>query len=259
LGQDGNLYVADTWNNRVAVFALDGTFLRTWGHEGVPGTDTSGDAMWGPRDVKIGPDGNVYVADTGGKRIRVYAPDGTFLRDIGRGGSGIGEVSEPVGLAFNPISGELYVAESWNKRIQVFDLSGASLRTFTVNMWFSNNQSYNRPYLAVSPDGTLIYVTDMDDKHRVVAYNLSGQPVIAFNQPDKLDTGVLGVRSPAGMAFDAAGRLYVVDADQAKVFVFPPSQVSGNIAPIAPVQEPPVQPDSSQATPSPTVDSWPAG
>jgi DNA-binding beta-propeller fold protein YncE len=217
--------------------------------------------MWGPRDVKIGPDGNVYVADTGGKRIRVYAPDGTFLRDIGRGGSGIGEVSEPVGLAFNPISGELYVAESWNKRIQVFDLSGASLRTFTVNMWFSNNQSYNRPYLAVSPDGTLIYVTDMDDKHRVVAYNLSGQPVISFNQPDKLDTGVLGVRSPAGMAFDAAGRLYVVDADQAKVFVFPPSQVSGNIAPIAPAQEPPVQPDSSQATPSPTgeVDAWPAG
>ncbi len=260
LGQDGNLYVADTWNNRIAVFSLDGTFLRSWGHEGVPGTDTSGEAMWGPRDIKIGPDGNVYVADTGGKRVRVYAPDGTFLRDIGRGGSGIGELNEPVGLAFNPISGELYVAESWNKRIQVFDLSGNSLRTFNVNMWFNNNQSYNRPYLAVSPDGTLIYVTDMDDKHRIVAYNLSGQPVISFNQPDRLDSGVLGVRSPAGMAFDATGRLYVVDADQAKVFVFPPSQVSGNIAPVPAVQDQPdLSPESSQATPSPTVDTWPAG
>ncbi len=45
---------------------------------------------------------------------------------------------------------------------------GASLRSFNVNMWFGNNQSYNRPYLAVSPDGTLIYVTDMDEyfKHQ---------------------------------------------------------------------------------------------
>ncbi len=235
IGLDGNIYVADTWNNRVAVYTPTGEFLRAWGHEGVPSADLSPDAMWGPRAIAIGPDGNVYVADTGGKRIRVYTPDGTWVRDIGQGGSNFGQVDEPVGLAFNPISQELYVAESWNKRVSVFSPDGTPLRSFDVNMWFNNRQSFNRPYLAVSPDGTLIYVTDMDDHHRIVAYALDGQPVFSFNQPDDLEAGVLGVRSPSGLAVDATGRLYVVDSEQARVYVFPPPEVSGGVLPV-PVQ-----------------------
>ncbi len=234
LGDDGNVYVADTWNNRVAVFTPEGDFLRAWGHEGVPSSDPSTDAMWGPRDVAIGPEGNVYVADTGGKRIRVYTPEGDFLRDIGTGGSAPGQLDEPVGLAFNPVSGELYVAEAWNRRVSVFDTQGRFLRSFGVNMWFRNRQSFNRPYLAVSPDGTLIYVTDMDERQRVVAYNLSGVPVYAFDHPDDLESGQLGLRSPAGLAFGPATRLYVVDANLAQVFVFPPSELQGDVPPVAP-------------------------
>ncbi len=232
LGPDGNVYVADTWNNRVAVYTLTGEFLRAWGHEGVPSADSSPDAMWGPRAIAVGPNGDVYVADTGGKRVRVYTPDGAWVRDIGQGGSLFGQLDEPVGLAFNPISDELYVAEAWNKRVSVFTADGAPLRSFDVNMWFTNRQSFNRPYLAVSPDGTLIYVTDMDDHHRIVAYGLDGQPVFSFNQPDDLEAGVLGVRSPAGLAADWTGRLYVVDAEQARVYVFPPPEMSGAVLPV---------------------------
>ncbi|NLX56184.1 MAG: hypothetical protein GXY58_13830, partial [Planctomycetaceae bacterium] len=65
VGPDGTLYVADTWNNRVAVFNAGGELLRAWGHEGIPAQDPSPDAFWGPRDIALGPDGNVYVADTG--------------------------------------------------------------------------------------------------------------------------------------------------------------------------------------------------
>ena len=234
VGPDGNVYVADTWNNRVAVFSPDGELLRAWGHEGIPSQDPSPDAFWGPRDVAIGPDGNVYVADTGGKRIRVYTPDGDFLRDIGTGGAAFGQLDEPVGLAFNPVSGDLYVAEAWNRRIQAFDLNGQPLREWPVNMWFRNRQSFNRPYIAFSPDGTLLYVTDMDDRHRIVAYNLEGAPMLSFNQPDNLEAGELGLRSPAGLAVDEAGRIYVVDAEQNKVFVFPPSEITGSVLPIPP-------------------------
>ncbi len=183
---DEFVYVADTWNNRVVIFTKAGDFVRAWGHEGVPDVDPSAEALWGPRDIKLGPDGNLYVADTGGKRIRVYTPEGVWLRDIGSGGAGFGQVDEPVGLAFNPVSDELYVAEAWNQRIGVFALTGEPLRTFTVNMWFNNRESFNRPYLAVSPDGALIYVSDMDDRQRIVAYDLDGVPVLSFNQPDNL-------------------------------------------------------------------------
>jgi len=183
----------------------------------------------------------------------VYTSEGEWVRDIGSGGAALGQLDEPVGLAFNPVSGDLYVAEAWNRRVQVFDAGGVPLRAFTVNMWFNNRQSYNRPYLAVSPDGTLIYVTDMDDRHRVVAYDLTGQPVFSFNQPDNLEQGVLGLRNPAGLAFDALGHLYVVDADQAKVFVFPPSQISGGVLPV-PQSNPPVD----QVVPPPEEGQTPA-
>jgi DNA-binding beta-propeller fold protein YncE len=246
IGLDGNVYVADTWNHRVAVFSKDGDLLRSWGHEGLPSQgDVTVDAFWGPRDIAVGLDGNVYVADTGNKRVRVYTPEGDFVRDIGLAGTGFGQLDEPVGLAFNPVSGELFVADVWNKRIQVFNTSGVPVREWPVNMWFSNRQSYNRPYLAVSPDGTLVYTVDMDDRHRVVAYNLNGVPQFSFNQPDDLEANNLGLRSPAGLAFDASGRLYVVDASQNKVFVFPPSDVRGDVQPIPQLE---MEPDAIDAT-----------
>lgn len=211
---DGEIYVADTWNHRIRVYSQDGELLRQWGHEGIVAQDASPDAFWGPRDVAIGLDGSVYVADTGNKRVRVYTPDGELVRDIGGAGAGLGQLDEPVGLAINPATGDLYVADTWNQRISVFDASGLALRAWDVNMWHTNRQSYNRPYLAVNPAGTLVYVTDMDDKHRVVAYSLEGVPALSFNLPKDLEAGVLEVRSPAGLAFDPDGRLYVVDAEQ---------------------------------------------
>lgn len=224
---NGDIYVADTWNHRVRVFSADGELLRQWGHEGIISQDASPEAFWGPRDVAIGLDGSVYVADTGNKRVRVYTPEGELIRDLGGAGAGLGQLDEPVGLAIHPVTGDLYVADTWNQRISVFDANGVALRTWDVNMWHTNRQSYNRPYVAIDPSGSLLYVTDMDDKHRIVAYWLDGTPALSFNLPKNLEAGVLEVRSPAGMAFDAQGRLYVVDAEQgqARIVIFGASDV----------------------------------
>ncbi|MBN2302968.1 MAG: TIGR03663 family protein, partial [Anaerolineae bacterium] len=249
VGADGLIYVADTWHHQVKVFNAAGELVNAWGHEGVTPGDGSPDAFWGPREVGVGPDGLVYVADTGNKRVRVYTADGELIRDLGGAGANLGQLDEPVGLAFNPVSLHLYVAEAWNKRVSVFDANGLALRTIPVNMWFHNRESFNRPYLAVSPDGTLVYVTDMDDQVRIVAYNLNGLPVMAMSVPADLETGSTGFGSPAGIAFDTAGRLYVVDADQGRVYVFPPSEVRGEIEPVPPggVYVPPVESGESGA------------
>ncbi|HML22826.1 MAG TPA: TIGR03663 family protein [Aggregatilinea sp.] len=238
LGPDGNLYVADTWNHRIQVFTPGGDLLRQWGHQGVLPDDESTDGFWGPRDVAVSADGLVYVADTGNKRVRVYTTEGEFVRDIGGSGADLGQMDEPVGLALNPVDGTLYVAEAWNQRIQVFTPDGAPLRAWTVNMWFSNRESSNRPYITISPDGSLVFVTDMDEHERIVAYDLNGQAVASFDQPDQLDANILGLRSPAGLAFDSESRLYVVDAEQANIYIFAPFDFMGSVLPVPPVADP---------------------
>jgi glucose/arabinose dehydrogenase len=56
------------------VFATDGTFLRAFGGYGSgPGQ------LIEPVGIAIGPDGNVYVADSGNGRINTYTRDGQFL------------------------------------------------------------------------------------------------------------------------------------------------------------------------------------
>ncbi|HET6312254.1 MAG TPA: DUF2298 domain-containing protein, partial [Chloroflexia bacterium] len=87
----GNLYVADTWNHRVQKFDRDGKFLAQWGSF-INMADASATAdpdanrkFFGPRGVAIGPDGDVYVTDTGNKRVLIFGPDGSYKRQISSG------------------------------------------------------------------------------------------------------------------------------------------------------------------------------
>lgn len=245
VADDGTLYVADTWNHRVQVFSPNGEWLRSWGTYGVPDQGANPEAMWGPRDLTIDLDGNILVADTGNKRVRVYTPDGVWLRDIGFGGSGLGQLDEPVGLAVNPINGELYVADTWNRRISVFSKDGVALRVFDVPMWYDNRSSPDRPYLAISPDGTLLAVSDMNatgrnDGPRVVVFDLSGNPVLAFNAPETdFAAGLYGARLVSGIEFAPDGSLLVVDTESGRLLKFAPLPVTSSISPV------PLQPANS--------------
>lgn len=76
LSADGTLiYVADLGNDRIAV--LDASSLQlvaTFGEK---------DELSQPHDIDRGPDGLLYVADTGQSRIVIYQPDGTGATKVG--------------------------------------------------------------------------------------------------------------------------------------------------------------------------------
>src|SRR5262249_57302310 len=77
----GNVYVADTNNNRIQKFDASGTFLTTWGSSG------SGNGQFNnPSGVATDASGNVYVVDSHNNRIQKFDARGTFLTT--RGGSG---------------------------------------------------------------------------------------------------------------------------------------------------------------------------
>ncbi len=219
---NGNLYVADTWNYLIREFTPDGTLVRSWGEPGQYGADAQvdpKDGFWGPRDVTVDGDGNVYVADTGNKRVRVYDADGNYLRDIGSAGAALGQLDEPSGLAIDQVDQRLYVADTWNRRVSVFALDGSPLFTFDVRGWYEDLG--NRPYLAIDQTRRLLYVSD-PDAGRVLVYDLEGNCVGSFGQPSDHPTDNTQFNTIGGMTTDADGNVYVVDAGAGRVLKFAP-------------------------------------
>ena len=69
LDQEGNVYVADTVNNRIQVFSSNGTFISKWGEYG-----TVNGSFNSPEGIAVdSSSGNVYVADTGNTEYK-YSP-----------------------------------------------------------------------------------------------------------------------------------------------------------------------------------------
>jgi len=74
----GNIYVSDGYgNSRVAKFDKNGKFIKSWGSRG------SGNGQFNiVHGIAIDAQGNVYVADSGNKRIQVFDSDGNFKTQI---------------------------------------------------------------------------------------------------------------------------------------------------------------------------------
>lgn len=220
-GPDGNIYVADTWNYRVAVLSPSGELLRTWGERGEYGQAAATDpvyGLWGPRAVAVDEQGRVYVADTGNKRVRVYTAQGDFVRDIGSGGAGPGQLDEPVGLALHP-DGRLFVADTWNRRVSVFTTEGIFLYSFDVRGWY--DELGNRPYLAVDPARDVVYVTD-PDAGRVLVYNTAGNCLGSFGQVSRENPDLTQFTTVGGIAIGPDGHVFVADAGSGRVLRFAP-------------------------------------
>jgi uncharacterized protein (TIGR03663 family) len=212
----GLVYVADTWNHRIQVFDADGTFLRQWGRFGeVVGAVGGTTVFYGPRDVVVDDEGQVFVSDTGNKRIVVFDQQGNLLDQWGGGGITAGAFEEAVGLALDS-QGQLYVADTWNQRVQAFDADHQPLTEWPVQGWYGESVT-NKPYLAIDPQGR-IYVTDPEG-YRIAVFEPSGEVAATFGSYG-FDPSSFSL--PLGIAIDAAGQIYVTDTDANRVLVFPP-------------------------------------
>jgi DNA-binding beta-propeller fold protein YncE len=218
---NGDIVVVDTWNYRVRVF--DGEtkeMLAIWGQPLTAG-EAAGreplDGFWGPRDVVADAAGDIYVSDTGNKRIRVYDRDGNYVRDIGSAGTGDGQLNEPAGLAI--AGNRLYVADTWNRRIAIFNLDGSFVKNVPVRGWYE--EQGNRPYLAVDEARNLLYVTD-PDAGRIMVHNLEGECLGSFGQGTDSNPDATQFRTVGGLAIDANGNLYASDLGAGRIVRFDP-------------------------------------
>lgn len=129
---DGKLYISDTEQDVIRVMDLASGLIS-----GFAGTGEGGDAGDGgpaiqakldaPRDLEIGPDGDLYFADTDNGKVRAIDLETFDIRTVvGTGKLGLDDeeglpatetqLRRPFGIAFDP-DGNLYVMDSLNSRI----------------------------------------------------------------------------------------------------------------------------------------------
>lgn len=120
--------------------------IRFQGEDGTPSE------LGEPRDIAVDALGRIYVVEGKPAAIKVFSPDGQFIRTIGRDGEGPGEFR----VGFIAIRGEhLVIQDPRISRISVFDTSGAFVRS-----WKSTCCYWNRIQI---DDANLIYVPSMSN------------------------------------------------------------------------------------------------
>lgn len=128
---EGRLYVSDTENHRIRVIDLETGIVEAFAGTGEPSDGGDGGpaieaGLNGPRDLEIGPDGDLYFADTNNGRIRAIDLETNVIRtvvgtgELGRGEDGLPATEtllrRPFGLAFDS-GGNLYVMDTLNSRV----------------------------------------------------------------------------------------------------------------------------------------------
>jgi glucose/arabinose dehydrogenase/sugar lactone lactonase YvrE len=164
----GNIYVADTGNNRIDKFSSSGSFITSFGSGG----DHPGQFNH-PSGVAIDSGtGNIYVADTGNNRIDKFSSSGSFITSFGSHRSTLGQLNQPFGVAIDSGTGNIYVADTGNNRIDEFSSSGSFITSFGSHG--SAAGQLNQPFgVAISSGTGNIYVADTGN-NRIDEFSSSG-------------------------------------------------------------------------------------
>jgi hypothetical protein len=235
----GNVYVADTNNNRIRkitpsgdVTTLAGSGRNSFngdtavieGSSYADGQGTAASFKW-PYGVAVDGVGNVYVADTGNHRIRKITPGGNVTTLAGSGSLGYADGQgtsasfyEPTGVAVDG-SGKVYVADKGNARIRkitpsgdVTTLAGSGSRGYGEGQGTAASFSY--PYgVAVDGSGN-VYVAD-NGNQRIRKITPSGNVTTlagsgSFGSTDGPGTAA-SFSNSTGVAVDGSGNVYVAD------------------------------------------------
>jgi len=200
VARNGDLYIADTLNNRVRLVEQATGMIRT-----IAGTGTAGDPslvgdggpamaahLLNPVGVALAPNGDVYIADTGHNRIRrIVAATGVITTVAGDGLPGVAgdggpatlaRLAAPMGVAVVPTGKTvtLYIADSLNGRIRVLDPDGA-ISTLGGQLRFvmPSRLSYHH--------SGWLYVKDSSS---------SGVTAVSLSRPAHLDFAAAARRTP---------------------------------------------------------------
>ena len=202
--QAGNVYVADTWLNRVVVFDSERKFSHFIGK----------DILDSPVGMALDESsGRFYVADSGLHQVKVFKLDGELIEEFGRRGDQRGDFYHPLGIHLLG-DGRILVVDSFHFAVQILDTSGNYVDSFGPTR--TGMGSLARPRdLDVDSDGN-IYVTDAL-RNNVQVFDPTGKFQLAFGVPG---FGEGQFRLPAGICITKDDRIFVVDSINNRIQIF---------------------------------------
>src|SRR6266498_3638770 len=178
----GSVYIADSNNNRIRKVGLGGTIStlagtgRASGFSGDGGPATSAH-LYQPHGVAVDAQGNVYIAEYRGNRVRKVSPGGTITTLAGTGKAGFSgdggpatsaRLYAPAGVAVDG-NRNVYIADQQNGRVRKVS-PGGTITTFAgtgVNGFSGEGgpatsaQLANAFGVAVDKEGN-VYIADAD-------------------------------------------------------------------------------------------------
>jgi len=179
--ESGLVYVADIGRKQVMVYDQGGNFVRAYGTTG---------QFDGPVGVALA-DSHLFVCDVQKHQVHVVdLRSGKTLYDIGKPGSGNGDLFHPTNIA---IEGDrLYVSDTTNFRVQIFSLDGKPLSRF--------GQVGDRPGMFSRPKGIAV-----DHEGRIYVADAAFENIQVFNKKHQLLLFFLSSGNGKGMINLPAG------------------------------------------------------
>ena len=232
----GNLYIADSLNNRVRMVSRSTGVITTVAGTGVAGFAGDGGAatnawLWNPTGVAVDGLGNVYVADQRNNRIRKVS-GGTISTVAGNGEAGYSgdggaatsaALYYPTGIALDEF-GFLYIADTNNQRIRevvsgvITTIGGTGAVGYSCAIGPAGNVGLH------SPTGVSTYTSGYfavaDSGNQCVRTFAAGADFLSFGNEipsyggDGLaaDNAAVELNCPAGVAVDPlTENLYIAD------------------------------------------------
>jgi len=215
IGPDGNIYIADTGNNRIVHLSNEQTITGQWGTEG-----SEFGQFNQPWDVAVGLDGSVYVTDTWNHRIQKFTSSGEFIRAWGVYGQGETPTAfwGPRGITVDQ-QGNVVVTDTGNKRIVIFTPDGEFVDEFG-SVGFQLGEFDEPVGVEASPVSNMLIVADTWNQ-RVQSFEFV--PDFGYTPVNSWEIdGWYGqsLENKPFLAADSLNRVFVADPEAGRVLVF---------------------------------------